>query len=246
MMCVGRAMRLYVWLLAFAAMVFTGETACAQGSNTPDTSAQAAVPAKKVQSKTAPTKSQKIAAPAQAEAKAQPPNGQGANLSVPNAEVLLVLVRTSLIALDQANKTNNYTVLRDIGGPGMQRYSNAQLAELFANVRNSHIDLAVVSILTPQITQTPAITNEGLLSLVGNFPTQPLQIQFQTVFQPFAGQWRLFGLNVSAVQATAQVTAPVTPAENKPPETTSKKAKPAADTAPVSADAAAPSPAQSK
>lgn len=36
----------------------------------------------------------------------------------------------------------------------------------------------------------------GLLRLVGYFPTQPLQIQFEILFQPIDGQWRIFGLTV--------------------------------------------------
>ena len=33
---------------------------------------------------------------------------------------VLMLIRSSLLALDHANKTGNYTVLRDIGAPGFQ------------------------------------------------------------------------------------------------------------------------------
>ncbi|MES2198498.1 MAG: hypothetical protein V4517_29095, partial [Pseudomonadota bacterium] len=31
---------------------------------------------------------------------------------------VLILIRSALIALDQGNKTGNYTVLREIGAPG--------------------------------------------------------------------------------------------------------------------------------
>ena len=174
------------------------------------------------------------------------------NLAVPQPEVLLALLRTSLIGLDQANKTNNYTVLRDFGGPGMRRFSNSELASLFTNLRNSHFDLAVVSILSPEITQTPAVTKDGLLTLVGYFPSRPLQIQFQIVFQPFEGQWRLFGLsvNVSKVAAEAPVAAvapPEAPAEAVPAAPAKlvkakKKSKTAVEAAPP-ADTPAPDPA---
>jgi hypothetical protein len=121
--------------------------------------------------------------------------------------VLLVLVRSAIIALDHANRTDNYTVFRELGGPGLQRHSSAQLRTVFASLRQQQeVDLLVVAILTPQLTQAPSVSPEGLLQLVGFFPTQPRQIQFHIVYQPAAGQWRLFGLNVTlsgAPQASA-------------------------------------------
>ena len=38
---------------------------------------------------------------------------------------VLILIRSSLLALDQANKTGNYSVLRDIGAPGGRRGTDA-------------------------------------------------------------------------------------------------------------------------
>ena len=38
---------------------------------------------------------------------------------------VLILVRSAILALDQANKTGNYTVLRDLGAPGFQTNSAA-------------------------------------------------------------------------------------------------------------------------
>ena len=41
---------------------------------------------------------------------------------------VLILIRTALLALDQANKTGNYTVLRDLGSPDFQVNTAARLA----------------------------------------------------------------------------------------------------------------------
>jgi len=38
---------------------------------------------------------------------------------------VIILIRSSLIALDQANKTGNYTVLRDLGAPNFQATNTA-------------------------------------------------------------------------------------------------------------------------
>ena len=45
---------------------------------------------------------------------------------------VLILVRSSLLALDHANKTGNYKVLRDISAPGFQVNDAAKLSEIFA------------------------------------------------------------------------------------------------------------------
>jgi hypothetical protein len=146
-------------------------------------------------------------------------------ITVPPPEVLLVLVRSALIALDHANRTGNYTVLRELGGPGLQQHSSAQLGSIFANLRNQQVDLLPVVIVTPQITQPPSVSPEGLLQLVGFFPTQPRQIQFQIVYQPVNGQWKLFGLSVGLVAAPAPV--PQASAAPAPQPTDTKTGPPA-------------------
>jgi hypothetical protein len=42
---------------------------------------------------------------------------------------VIILIRETLIALDQANKTGNYTVLRDLGAPAFQANSARGLAK---------------------------------------------------------------------------------------------------------------------
>jgi hypothetical protein len=132
-------------------------------------------------------------------AAAQQPPG----IQVPQPEVLLILIRSAMIALDHANRTGNYSVLREMGGPALQQHSSAQLSGAFANLRANKVDLLVTAIATPQLTQQPKVSPEGLLQLVGFFPTQPRRIQFTIVYQPVEGQWKLAGLNVGLAQGEA-------------------------------------------
>ena len=155
-----------------------------------------------------PSSAGKFASPAPG--KQQP--SQPPTIAVPSPEVLLVLVRSALIALDHANRTGNYTVLRELGGPGLQRHSSAQLSNAFANLRNQQVDLLPVAIVTPQLTRPPSVSADGLLQLIGFFPTQPRHIQFEVAYQPVSGQWKLFGLNVALAAA-----APPAPQESAAP-----------------------------
>jgi hypothetical protein len=137
--------------------------------------------------------------------KAAPPSPAPAKtIQVPPPEVLLMLVRTTLVALNQANFTGNYTVLHGLGSPQLQaKNSPADLGNAFAGLRGQNIDLSPVLVLTPQLTEKAGFTREGALRLVGFFPSKPLQIQFVMNFLPVTDRWRIDGLSVSAVQQTA-------------------------------------------
>ena len=126
---------------------------------------------------------------------------------------VLILIRSSLLALDQANKTGNYTVLRDIGAPGFQVNSAAKLGEIFAKLRNDKIDLSGVAVLDPQLSLLPQIESNGLMHMTGLFPSVPSQVNFDLAYAAVNGQWRLFGISVGLGSA-----APVAPTPPEPPK----------------------------
>jgi hypothetical protein len=52
-------------------------------------------------------------------------------------------------------------------------------------------------VIAPQLTEAPALDQQkGLLHLKGDFPGQPVQINFEVLYQSVGGGWRLFGLSV--------------------------------------------------
>jgi hypothetical protein len=114
---------------------------------------------------------------------------------------VLILIRSALLALDQANKTGNYTVLRDLGAPDFQANSAAQLAEIFAQQRRDNVDLSGVAVIDPQLTLLPQIEANGMMRMAGFFPSVPTQVNFELLYAPVGGRWRLFGLSVSFGQA---------------------------------------------
>lgn len=135
---------------------------------------------------------EKFATPAPARPNA-PPRANG----VPDDYKLAMLIRTSLIALNQANITGNYSVLRDLGAPAFQEANNpARLAELFANLRMRAVNLEPILVIDPKIAE-PFINERGMLRIKGLFPTKPEQVNFELAFQPIGQQWRLFGISVT-------------------------------------------------
>lgn len=126
---------------------------------------------------------------------------------------VLMLIRSTLLALDHANKTGNYTVLRDLGAPGFQTNTAARLAEIFAKQRGDKLDLSGVAVIDPQLSLLPQIEPNGMLHMAGFFPSVPSQVNFELLFAPVEGQWRVFGVSLSVGQsAPVAPSAPETPA----------------------------------
>jgi hypothetical protein len=148
---------------------------------------------------------------------------------------VLILIRSTLLALDHANKTGNYTVLRDLGAPAFQTNSAARLAEIFASQRKDNIDLSGVAVLEPQLSLLPQIEGNGLMHMAGFFPSVPTQVNFEMAFAPVDRQWRLFGVSVSLGQA-----APVAPPSSEPPASKDHEKTPQAQAAPPAAKGAPP------
>jgi hypothetical protein len=148
---------------------------------------------------------------------------------------VLILVRSTLLALDQANKTGNYTVLRDIGAPGFQSNSAARLGEIFAKLRNDNLDLSGVAVIDPQLNLLPQIETNGLMHMAGFFPSVPTQVNFDLSFAPVNGQWRLFGISVSIGQSGPVAPEPPSPpaAQKQPPPANNAKQPASAKSAPA-------------
>jgi hypothetical protein len=132
---------------------------------------------------------------------APPAAAAGQDVSVPTADALMLLIRTTLIALNQANLTGNYSVLRDIGAPGFQSNSAARIAEAFTNLRQRNIDLSPVLLFQPKLLGPPTLDAKGMLRVTGFFPTQPERVNFDLLFEFVGDQWKLFGMAVDTTQA---------------------------------------------
>lgn len=139
-------------------------------------------------------------------AAAQPAPSAPARLPVPPAENLVLLIRLSLLTLNDALQTGNYTVLRDRAGPSFQRGNTAAaLSRVFTKLESQGIDLAGVAIMTPQLSAAEVGGVEQRLHVRGNFPGQPTQIDFDLTYEPSEGHWKLYGLSVAMVQTPVPV-----------------------------------------
>jgi hypothetical protein len=119
-------------------------------------------------------------------------------------EQALYLIRSMLLTLNDANRSGNYTVLRDLAAPDFQaRNTAADLSQSFSDLRRRNFDLYGAALLSPQLTAVPALDQRGFLHLAGYFPTRPQQINFDLLFQDVAKQWRLFGISIATPDVPA-------------------------------------------
>jgi hypothetical protein len=154
-------------------------------------------------------------AAAPAPSQPSPPGPSQAAVNQANAELILTLLRTTLVALHQANTTGNYTVLRDLGSPGFRDKNSAgDLVGIFTSVRQLRIDLAAAVILEPQLTRA-AVEKGNVLHLAGQLATKPVPISFELLYVPVAGTWRFDAISIAPAQPS-QAAAPGPPSAPAP------------------------------
>ena len=119
-----------------------------------------------------------------------------------SVEQALYLIRSTLLTLNDANRSGNYTVLRDLAAPDFQaKNTAADLALIFSDLRQRKFDLFAVALAAPQLTAAPALDANKMLRLTGFFPTRPAQINFDLIYRNVGGQWQLFGIAVATPPA---------------------------------------------
>lgn len=136
-------------------------------------------------------------------AAAQAASGQ---ISMGQAEAV-ILTRSALLALDQANKTGNYTVMRDLGSATFHANNAARLAEVFADLRRQNVDMSATLAQPLSFASPPAIDAKGLLRVAGSVPMGARVLYFQIAWAREAEAWRLYGIVVTVGEAPVPVPA---------------------------------------
>lgn len=138
----------------------------------------------------------------------RPRSIQSGPVNMPASDVLVMMVRAALTAVNQANFTENYSVLRGMTTPALQtRLSAEQLGRAFIDLRKQNLDLSPALVLAPEFTELPRLTSAGALMLKGIFPSRPLRINFAIEYLPIDGFWMIDQLSVSASRADAPLVA---------------------------------------
>lgn len=142
-----------------------------------------------------------IAAAARRTAGAAPVQGHDVKLSPQQ----VYLVRSVLASLSDANRTGNYSVLRDLASPAFQaKHTAADLAQIFAPARTKPVDLDAALYLEPQVTEA-ARGEHNTLRLKGFFAALPERLLFAMTFEAVGGHWRLSALSIASEPVSTNV-----------------------------------------
>ena len=125
----------------------------------------------------------------------------------PDAEArtaVTILIKNTLIAVNQGNLTGNYTVLRDLASPTFREKNDpAELARIFEVIRKQKIDLSPIVQLEP-VLMKPKFVENNQMYLKGYFASQPVRINFELLFQKAdSGGWMINGISVGTENAAA-------------------------------------------
>lgn len=121
-----------------------------------------------------------------------------ATVGIPDRAGLARLVWSTIAAVDHANRTGNYAVLRSLGSPDFQATNGAPaLSRIFASLREQQVNLIDTLSVEPAYEIPPAIEG-GALRLRGAFRMRPQAVQFDLLYQWNQG-WMLQGIAVRAV-----------------------------------------------
>ena len=126
---------------------------------------------------------------------------QPSNFPTPSVTDLNRMIWSTISAIDHANRVGNYSVLRDISARTFQdNYTPVQLADIFASLRQSDLDLTTVFLVTPTYVAPPQVIRPDMFRTRGVFQLNPTSLQFDMVFIWEQRRWKLAAIDVQTVE----------------------------------------------
>jgi hypothetical protein len=117
--------------------------------------------------------------------------------TVPNAQLQEILIKTSLLTLNDANITGNYDVLHaKLAKPFRDQFSPARLKQVFKPFADKKLDYGLIAAKPPVPAGDATIDSRGALHLHGYFETRPSRLTYDLDFLPSEGEWKPIKLNV--------------------------------------------------
>jgi hypothetical protein len=122
----------------------------------------------------------------------------GAADRVPSATAQEVLIKTSLLTLNDAIVSGNYTVLHaKLAKPFREQFDPDRLKQAFKSFADQKIDMAAISAAPPVATDDTRIDDRGALLLRGRFEVDRSRLAYELDFLPSEGEWKPISLHVS-------------------------------------------------
>jgi len=116
---------------------------------------------------------------------------------------ILSMTEPYMNALFRGSVTGDYAPLYALGAPEFQRRNPPEkLQQIFSSFWQQNAGLTPITGYMPKQNGRPYFDDNGMLHLVGHYPTEPLQLHYDLTLQAVDGVWRLFGISVKTVPAS--------------------------------------------
>lgn len=126
-----------------------------------------------------------------------------ANDRVPSAMDQEILIKTSLLTLNDAIISGNYTVLHaKLAKPFREQFDPNRLKQAFKSFADQKIDMAAIAARQPIAAGDAQIDNRGALLLRGRFDAGRSRVVYALDFLPSEGAWKPVSLQVDVKPAT--------------------------------------------
>ena len=154
---------------------------------------------------------------APADAQQQQPAVAPSALAVPSELELAKMIWSTMAAVDHANVSGNYSVLRDLSAPGFQIANDpARLTQIFSSLRAGNVDLSNALLLAPTYRARPRMVQADILQVQGSFGLRPTAIAFELLYQYVQGRWRLFGVSIGPMRIATEQPGGAPPQQQQP------------------------------
>jgi hypothetical protein len=116
-----------------------------------------------------------------------------------------VLIKTSLLTLNDANVTGNYAVLHaKLAKPFREQFNPDKLKQAFKPFADKKIDFDFVVAKGPVATKDAEIDEKGVLHLNGFFEGSNARVLYDLAFVPSEGDWKPIKLDVDIKPVAAK------------------------------------------
>jgi hypothetical protein len=115
----------------------------------------------------------------------------------PVAEDLIALIRQSVLAVDEGNKSGDYSKLYGLGSTEFKAaHPVASLSDEFKTLRESGVDMSLAAEKQPLTTGPPRMDINGLLRMTGlfKFPDKELVYDLLYKHDTASNTWQLAGI----------------------------------------------------
>ncbi len=125
-----------------------------------------------------------------------PAGAEGATVPSPAGQE--ILIKSSLLTLNDANVTGNYAVLyAKLAKPVREQFTQERVKQSFKEFVDKKIDFKLIVAKIPVATREPQIDDRGALVLRGYFDISTDRLTYALDFIPSEGEWKPVKLTVN-------------------------------------------------